>query len=117
MFDVSPAMAGSVEAAMHDLTLQTGRTSLSVDLRPPAAQAALSQDPLPTRLERAIGVVYKPRTELQSHMIPVRLGAQFDIAVWFDRTTALVPLDAPMRPRTPDITPLEPEMDEYPFGV
>jgi erythromycin esterase-like protein len=45
------------------------------------------------RLERAIGVIYRPETERQSHYFEARLGQQFDAVIHLDRTSALVPLD------------------------
>ena len=45
-------------------------------------------------LERAIGVVYKPETELASHYFGAMLGAQFDALFHLDETTAVEPLDA-----------------------
>jgi erythromycin esterase-like protein len=44
-------------------------------------------------LERAIGVIYRPQTELGSHYFHARLSAQFDAAVHFDRTRAVEPLE------------------------
>jgi hypothetical protein len=44
------------------------------------------------RLERAIGVVYRPMTELQSHYFQAVLPAQFDEYVWFDETRAVTAL-------------------------
>ncbi len=43
--------------------------------------------------ERAIGVVYRPETELQSHYCHARLIEQFDAVCHFDTTRAVVPLD------------------------
>ncbi len=61
------------------------------------------------RLERAIGVIYRPETELQSHYFRASLPRQFDEWIWFDRTTALRPLGS---------GPTEPGLPEtYPFGV
>ncbi len=63
------------------------------------------------RLERAIGVVYRPQTERPSHYFPARLDQQFDVVIHLDRTTALQPLD--------DIAawdPLEPP-ETYPSGI
>jgi erythromycin esterase-like protein len=45
------------------------------------------------RLERAIGVLYRPETERPSHYFPARLPAQFDLLVHVDRTRALEPLE------------------------
>ena len=62
----------------------------------------------PPRLERAIGVVYRPETELQSHYFQAVLPAQFDEYVWFDETSAVRALPALAREGMPDT---------YPFGV
>jgi protein-L-isoaspartate(D-aspartate) O-methyltransferase len=60
------------------------------------------------RLERAIGVIYRPETELASHYFQASLPQQFDEYIWFDDTRAVTPLD------TAEITGLP---DTYPFGV
>ena len=44
------------------------------------------------RLERAIGVVYRPGTERQSHYFEAVLPEQFDAFVWFAETAAVTPL-------------------------
>ena len=45
------------------------------------------------RLERAIGVIYRPETELQSHYFEAQLAQQFDAVIHMDRTRALEPLE------------------------
>jgi protein-L-isoaspartate(D-aspartate) O-methyltransferase len=60
------------------------------------------------RLERAIGVVYRPQTELQSHYFRARLPQQFDEYVWFDETEAVTPLKAEAAEGMPET---------FPFGV
>lgn len=45
------------------------------------------------RLERAIGVIYRPQTERWSHYFRARLSRQFDLMLHYDRTRALEPLD------------------------
>jgi protein-L-isoaspartate(D-aspartate) O-methyltransferase len=60
------------------------------------------------RLERAIGVIYRPETELASHYFQADLPRQFDEYVWFDDTRAVTLLD------TTEIKGLP---DTYPFGV
>ncbi|WP_341938650.1 erythromycin esterase family protein [Marinimicrobium sp. C2-29] len=62
------------------------------------------------RLERAIGVLYLPETERQSHYFRCTLSKQFDAVFHFDRTRALEPLDNVSR-----WTGTSPET--YPFGV
>jgi erythromycin esterase-like protein len=48
----------------------------------------------PRRLERAIGVVYRPETEFYSHYFEAVLAEQFDALVWFEETRAVTPIDA-----------------------
>jgi protein-L-isoaspartate(D-aspartate) O-methyltransferase len=60
------------------------------------------------RLERAIGVIYRPETEMASHYFRASLPQQFDEYVWFDDTHAVTPLD------TAEVRGLP---DTYPFGV
>ena len=53
-----------------------------------------SRDVLATeRLERAIGVIYRPETERISHYFRARLAQQFDAVFHIDRTSALEPLE------------------------
>jgi erythromycin esterase-like protein len=47
-----------------------------------------------SRLLRAIGVIYRPQTELYSHYLHARIGEQFDWVVHLDETTAVEPLEA-----------------------
>jgi erythromycin esterase-like protein/predicted phosphoribosyltransferase len=63
------------------------------------------------RLERAIGVVYRPETERISHYFHARLAEQFDLVVHFDDTHALEPLERTGAWETGEV----PEM--YPWGV
>jgi hypothetical protein len=44
-------------------------------------------------LERAVGVIYRPQTERQSHYFQARITDQFDALIHIDRSTALVPLE------------------------
>lgn len=60
------------------------------------------------RLERAIGVIYRPETERQSHYFEASLPDQFDAWVWFEETHAVAPLPG---------APPEGAPDTYPFGV
>jgi putative phosphoribosyl transferase len=60
------------------------------------------------RLERFIGVIYRPETERWSHYSHCNLAEQFDAYVWFDQTTAVPALPTRMR-AGPD--------DTYPFGL
>lgn len=83
---VRPALNGSIEELLHE----TDRSSflVSAHISPEAA------DPLSVvRLERAIGVIYLPATERQSHYFHVRAADQFDAMIHIDRTRALEPLE------------------------
>lgn len=60
------------------------------------------------RLERAIGVIYRPETELASHYFEAELPRQFDEYIWVDKTSAVMPL------ATGQIRGLP---DTYPFGT
>ena len=60
------------------------------------------------KLERAIGVIYRPETELASHYFQANLLKQFDEYVWIDRTQAVVPIEAGLLKGLPDT---------YPFGL
>jgi erythromycin esterase-like protein len=45
------------------------------------------------RLQRAIGVIYRPETERQSHYFHARLADQFDAVIHIDETRAVEPLE------------------------
>jgi erythromycin esterase-like protein len=45
------------------------------------------------RLERAIGVIYRPETERMSHYFHAQLPAQFDAVLHYDTTRAVEPLE------------------------
>ncbi|MDB5593463.1 MAG: carboxylic ester hydrolase [Hyphomicrobiales bacterium] len=60
------------------------------------------------RLERAIGVIYRPQTERWSHYFDAHLSRQFDALVWFAETSPVSPLAGAPPEGTPDI---------YPFGL
>jgi erythromycin esterase-like protein len=83
---VRPALPDSYEDVFH----QTGLGNFMLPLRPDsAAREAL----LEGRLERAIGVLYLPRTERQSHYFSAQLPQQFDAVIHFDTTCAVQPLE------------------------
>jgi len=49
------------------------------------------------RLERAIGVIYRPESERSSHYFHARLGEQFDAVIHLDHTRAIEPLERTSR--------------------
>ncbi|WP_374570676.1 erythromycin esterase family protein [Phenylobacterium sp.] len=99
--DILPSRRGSWEHAF----LQAGHPRALVDWRRDRELAAALSRP---RLERAIGVIYRPQTELQSHYFNARLSRQFDAFLWFEETAPVTPLAGAPPEGAPDI---------YPFGV
>jgi erythromycin esterase-like protein len=83
---VRPALAGSFEALFH----QAGLGNFMLPLRP---DGAVREALLESRLERAIGVLYLPRTERQSHYFMAELPQQFDAVIHIDTTDAVQPLE------------------------
>jgi erythromycin esterase-like protein len=83
---VRPALPQSYEALFHE----TGVPSFFMALRDgDDARRLLGEE----RLERAIGVVYRPETERASHYFSARLPDQFDAILHFDQTRAVEPLE------------------------
>lgn len=83
---VRPALAGSYEHLFHEL----GEGNFSLDLRDTSHAVQALRAP---RLERAIGVIYRPETERLSHYFEARLPDQFDLVLHYDRTRAVEPLE------------------------
>lgn len=84
-FTLRPAMPESDADLFH----RTGLESFLLVLKNDPQLAASLSTPM---LQRAVGVVYVPHAELQSHYGPAVLAAQFDAAVYFDRSRAVRPL-------------------------
>jgi erythromycin esterase-like protein len=82
---VRPALRDSYEALFHALELP----SFALPLQNARVRRLLDAP----RLQRAIGVVYRPDTERASHYYHARLGEQYDCLVHIDRTQALEPLE------------------------
>ena len=83
---VQDALPGSWEDIFH----QTGSSRFLLNLRDDVALRTLVAA---HRLQRAIGVIYRPETERQSHYFHTHLAEQFDALIHIDETTALEPLD------------------------
>jgi protein-L-isoaspartate(D-aspartate) O-methyltransferase len=100
---VLPSRPDSYERECHD----SGLPRFLLDFTDPRSEAVRARLAEP-RLERFIGVIYRPETERWSHYSEAVLPEQFDAWVWFDETTALEALGPP-----------EPDHglpDTYPFG-
>jgi len=98
---VIPARPDSWERVFEDTGLAASFTSWRRDAD---IRSALNH----VRLERAIGVIYRPETERWSHYFEANLANQFDALVWFRETKAITPLSG----KGPEGAP-----DTYPFGV
>ena len=83
---VRPGHRDSYEALFHEV--DTARFFLN--LRDNRDLAPQLRGP---KLERAIGVIYRPETEMQSHYFEARLPQQFDAVIHFDHTRAVEPLE------------------------
>ncbi|MGZ5206231.1 MAG: erythromycin esterase family protein, partial [Caldimonas sp.] len=101
---VSPGLDGSYELLFHQVAI----ARFALVLR---GNDALAQVLAAPRLQRAIGVIYRPETERQSHYFRTRLPRQFDAVVHIDQTHALEPLDR-IEPHTEGEAP-----ETYPSGV
>lgn len=99
---VRPARSDSYEHLLH----RTGLDRFFLPLHDDAGDALSAP-----RLERAIGVVYRPETEMASHYFSASLSAQFDAVLHVDATTAVEPFDV-----TGHWVAHEPP-DTFPFGV
>jgi erythromycin esterase-like protein len=98
---VRPALSGSYEALFHDVAIPRFLLMLPEGSR---AAAELSEP----RLERAIGVIYRPESERLSHYFHARLPRQFDAVLHFDETRAVEPLERNaewMRDEVPETFP------------
>lgn len=84
---VRPSHPDSYERLMHLAELDAFFLPLSKSINQPLTSALAAR-----RLERAIGVIYRPETERQSHYFDASLSNQFDEFIWFDETSAIHPL-------------------------
>ena len=100
---VRPSRPDSYEALCHGV----GVGRFLVDLRP-GHNEPLRADLREPRLERYIGVVYRPDSERMSHYAHASLSEQYDGFVWFDKTRAVTELPTQVRVG---------EDETYPFGL
>jgi erythromycin esterase-like protein len=98
---VRPSHRDSYERLCHD----SGGGRFLLDM---ARHEKLSLRLTEPRLERFIGVIYRPETELASHYAEASLPRQFDAWVWFDETQAVTPLGP---------EPRGGEDETWPFGL
>jgi erythromycin esterase-like protein len=103
VMSVQPALPESYESLFH----RSEVTACLMPLRQPRRDVVRQELSWP-RLERAIGVVYRPDTELESHYFQAILPRQFDEYIWFDQSTAVTALSHEAPAGIPDT---------YPFGL
>jgi erythromycin esterase-like protein/predicted phosphoribosyltransferase len=101
---VRPALAGSYEGLFHE----AGVPRFMLPLRSDPVLASELEGP---RLERAIGVIYLPQTERQSHYFHARLPQQFDFVIHIDETRAVEPLERTARWESGEL------VETYPSGL
>lgn len=104
---VRPSMEGSYERLLHSAGADIEDGRFMIRTGAPGLAEGLAQ----RRLERAIGVIYRPETERQSHYFHCVLPEQFDYVLHFDTTQALEPLDPTAAWEEAGIP------ETYPFGV
>lgn len=99
--EVKPSSPDSIERLCHD----SGKGTFLLERG--VALAEVLRTPRP---ERYIGVIYRPETERLSHYMASSLSRQFDVFVWFDKTSLVIPLAEPEKEfgKVPDT---------FPFGV
>jgi erythromycin esterase-like protein len=99
---VNPSRRDSYERQCHD----SGIARFLLDFSP-GRHDLLRRRLSEPMLERFIGVIYRPETELWSHYSQAVLAEQFDAFLWFDETRALTPLGPERHEGVPET---------YPFG-
>jgi erythromycin esterase-like protein len=105
---VRPSLEESHERISHE----AGIARFLLDLREGEIGSDLRDRLAEPRLERFIGVIYRPETERWSHYSEAILPKQFDAWVWFDETRAVTPLPGEARPGE------HREVEaSYPFGL
>jgi protein-L-isoaspartate(D-aspartate) O-methyltransferase len=100
---VLPSLLQSCEWLCHE----TGNARFMLPLRGQLSAEVRAKLAKP-RLERAVGVICRPETELDSHYFQAVLPEKFDEIIWFDRTSAVTPFET---------TEIKGLLHTYPFGL
>ena len=100
---VRPAVPQSYEYLFHE----SATPRFFLPLRDESVRHALTKP----RLERAIGVIYRPETEHQSHYFHASLSSQFDAVLHFDHSSAVRPLEITAQWTLPEVP------ETFPTGV
>ncbi|WP_064696737.1 protein-L-isoaspartate(D-aspartate) O-methyltransferase [Rhizobium aegyptiacum] len=100
--EINPSLPQSCERLCHD----SGKPRFLLDL---TANEELHASLVEQRLQRFIGVIYRPETERLSHYMSTSLSRQYDAFLWFDETRALSPLMVPESSTS--------DQETFPFGL
>jgi protein-L-isoaspartate(D-aspartate) O-methyltransferase len=103
LMSVRPSHEDSYERICHE----SGVRAFTLPLRD-EHESTVRSALLPPRLQRAIGVIYRPETEMLSHYFEAVLPAQFDEYVWIEETSAIRPFEVHEVAGMPET---------YPFGL
>lgn len=103
MKELNSSLERSFEKEFHE----TGIDNFVLPLRKDHSKAVYKTLEKPRR-QRAVGVIYRPETELASHYFEASLSRQFDEYIWFDSTAAVDPIEHKEEEKVPET---------YPFGV
>lgn len=103
---VRPSHRDSYERLFHEAAAGAGTPRFLLDMHDHEGLRRRLSEP---RLERFIGVIYRPETEIASHYAQCTLPLQFDAYVWFDETSAVTTLGPEHEPHDAP--------DTYPFGL
>ncbi len=100
---IRPPRADSYEAMCRDTDLERFLLDFRGDRKEKLRELLARQ-----RLQRYIGVIYRPESERASHYSYSNLSDQYDAFVWFNKTSAVTPL-----------TTLSNDLEDetYPFGL
>jgi len=92
---VRPSLNESVEFLLHEALTENGQYYLLFRSNNPSIELSkeLHSELHKKRLERAIGVIYRPHTERPSHYFNASLSTQFDCVIHVEVTRALRPLE------------------------
>lgn len=92
---IRPALPASIESLFHQARLKTDQYFLLFRSNNPSIEISKElYDQLNEHLlERAIGAIYRPQTERQSHYFHAKISSQFDCVIHVDKTNALRPLE------------------------
>jgi erythromycin esterase-like protein len=107
---VNPSRGDSIEGVMH----ATGHRRCLLPFRDKPRLAREFEHPL---LQRAIGVIYRPDSERQSHYFHAQVAYQFDALIHIDRTSAVVPLQADAAWTSGRAAPAVEASETYPEGL